>query len=88
MLFIQFLTLSKRGFSRELLLLSSLNGESGVTFWGGKSGNLSAILKFRKESGKICLSLSEKRWRKVAVSVTAKVSEISDTSTNGLGVTS
>ena len=84
MLFIQFLTLSKRGFSRELLLLSSLNGESGVTFLGGKSGNLSTLLKFRKERGKICLSLSEK----VAASVTAKVSEISDTSTDGLGVTS
>ena len=87
MLFIQFLTLSKRGFSRELLLLSSLNGESGVTFLEGKSGNLSANPMFQKESGKICLSLSEKSGEKVAVSVTAKVSEISDTSTDGLGVT-
>ena len=87
MLFIQFLTLSKRGFSRELLLLSSLNGESGVTFWGGKSGNLSVIPKFRKERGKICLSMSEKGGEKEAVSVTAKVSEISDTSTDGHRVT-
>ena len=75
------------GFSFETLLLSSLNGEIGVTFWRGKSGNLSAIPKLRKESGKICLSLSEKGGEKVAASVTAKVSEISDTSTDGLGVT-
>ena len=71
-----------------MLLLSSLNGESGVTFWGGKSGNLSVIPKFRKERGKICLSLSENGGEKVVASVTAKVSEISDTSTDGLGVTS
>ena len=57
------------------------------TFWIGKSGNLPAIPKFRKESGKICLSLSEKGGEKVAASVTAKVYEISDTSPVGLGVT-
>lgn len=39
-----------------------------------------------KRVGKICLSLSEKGGEKVAASVTAKVSEISDTSTDGLGV--
>ena len=53
-----------------------------------KTGNLSANPMFQKERGKICLSLSEKGGEKVAVSVTAKVSEISDTSADGLGVTS